>query len=361
MRHLFLTFIAVAAIALAGCRTPGNSVQAAAPLPPTPYARIADSDTNFIQLQLAARKFVPANHRGPAIWLVGAMHLGEPGYYRDLQKFLDAQTVVLYEGINTDTHPRHVPSASDSSPSPPSGERAGVRGRATIGRSATPTQPATNASFSMQSALANALGLVFQLDAIDYDRTNFLNSDLSVTEIQQLMAANAGTAPTRPGQPASGNATFDSLLQVMDGTSFLGSLVKVGIEFIGASPKLQALTKLSLIEAVGELKGDFSTMRGMPPELSQLVRVLIQARNQHVIGDLKTELKSLPRSGSIAIFYGAGHLEDMQQRVTGELHYQPTENVWFTAFSVNFQKANLSPAEVRFTRSLVKSQMEQMQ
>jgi hypothetical protein len=300
------------------------------------------------------------------------MHLGEPEYYRDLQRFLDAQTVVLYEGINTDTHPRHVPGSSQHSavnavpaarPGPTPRPRAPALSPGAGGGEGAGSRPAADASFSMQSALANALGLVFQLDAIDYDRTNFLNSDLSVAEIQQLMAASASAAPSRsgqPGQPARGNATFDALLQVMDGTSFLGSLVKVGIQFIGASPKLQALTKLSLIEAVGELKGDFSTMRGMPPDLSQLVRVLIQARNEHVIGDLKTELSLVPRRGSIAIFYGAGHLEDMEKRVTGELHYVPADDVWFTAFAVDCQKANLSPAEVRFTRSLVKSQMEEL-
>ena len=42
------------------------------------------------------------------------MHVGEPEYYRALQKFLDAQTVVLYEGINTDSHPRHVGDATGS-------------------------------------------------------------------------------------------------------------------------------------------------------------------------------------------------------------------------------------------------------
>ena len=38
----------------------------------------------------------------------------------------------------------------------------------------------TNSDYSMQAELAHSLGLVFQLDAINYDRTNFLNSDLSI-------------------------------------------------------------------------------------------------------------------------------------------------------------------------------------
>src|ERR1039458_6037870 len=68
--------------------------------PPQSYTRIANPDTNTVQLQIALRKFVPAQNAGPAIWLAGVMHVGEPEYYRALQHFLDAQTVVLCEGIN---------------------------------------------------------------------------------------------------------------------------------------------------------------------------------------------------------------------------------------------------------------------
>ena len=42
----------------------------------------------------------------------------------------------------------------------------------------------------MQSTLAHSLGLVFQLDAIDYDRANFLNSDLSIEQIQGIMGGS---------------------------------------------------------------------------------------------------------------------------------------------------------------------------
>ena len=34
-----------------------------------------------------------------AIWLAGASHIGETNYYAALQRHLDAQALVLYEGI----------------------------------------------------------------------------------------------------------------------------------------------------------------------------------------------------------------------------------------------------------------------
>ena len=345
MRKLSLTILL--ALALAGCstQTPHSALrtpQSSSP-PPAPTTRIARPDTNTVQLQIVLRKFLPPHHRGPAIWLAGTMHVGEPQYYREVQKFLDAQTVVLFEGVNADSHPRHV-----SGP-----RRIAVR--------PAPRETGTNAGYSMQSSLAESLGLVFQLDAINYDRPNFLNSDLSVLQIQRLMAGEPKAAPAVPGQPSRSNASFDALLQIMDGSSFLGSLVKMGMQFIGSNPKLQAMTKLTLIEAIGRLQGDFTTLRNMPPDLKQLLQVLIEARNQQVISDLKTELKIIPRSGSIAVFYCTGHMEDMEKRLTSELHYRPADEIWLTSFSVDLKKAGITPGEAEIMRNLVKWEMDQMQ
>ncbi|HEX3798629.1 MAG TPA: hypothetical protein VH413_08005 [Verrucomicrobiae bacterium] len=346
MRKLLL--FVLAALAAGGCATrPVAKPIAAQPLaPPAPYTRVANPDTNTVQLQIALRKFVPAHQRGPAIWLAGTMHVGEPAYYHEVQKFLDKQTVVLYEGVNTGSHKNHVPGAKvdiKTESSPP------------------PEMSSTNAGFSMQSQLARSLGLVFQLDVIDYDRTNFLNSDLSILQIQRLMLDDPTAELAQPGEPTRSNPTFDALLQIMDGSSFLGSMFKMGIQFIGANPKLQALTKLTLIEAVGQLKGDFSSLRGVPPDLKKLLDVLIQARNENVIKDLKTEVKLVPKKGSIAVFYGTGHMDDMEKRLTSELDYRPTDDIWLTAFAVDMRTADVSPGEVQMMRNLVKWQMGEMQ
>ncbi len=341
MRKSAFILLGALLLTLADCQM---LTQAADTPPPQPYTRVANPDTNTVQLQIALRKFVPAKNGGPVIWLAGVMHVGEPEYYHALQNFLDAQTVVLYEGINPGAHPRHVhgsTAVSNDDPIP-----------------ATP-QTGTNADYSMQSALARSLGLVFQLEAIDYERTNFLNSDLSVLQIQRLMAG--GRTPAVPGQKGGTNASFDVLLQIMDGSSFLGSLFKVGMQFIAANPQLQAVAKLTLIEAVGRLKGDLSDVQGLPADWKQLIKVLIEARNQNLIADLNAELKKIPPSGSIAVFYGAGHMDDLEKRVTGDLHYRPADEMWLPAFSVDMRKSGISPAEAQWMRNLIQGQMDQMQ
>jgi hypothetical protein len=324
---------------------------------PAPYTRIARPDTNTVQLQIAVRKLVPTGQRGPVIWLVGTSHVGEPEYYQELQKHLDAQTLVLYEGINAGAHKRRVRKNDVTSTPDAEGEE-----------TQEPTADKNHAGEgpSMQVTLAKSLGLVFQLDAIDYERTNFLNSDLSIQEIQKLMEGEAKNASSpsegtegKAGNPS--NPSFGYLMQIMDESSFLGSIMKLGMQFIGSSPKLQAMAKLTLIEALGQLKGEFSEMRGMPPDLQQLIKVLIEARNQNVVEDLKTEFNAVPRKGSIAVFYGTGHMEDMQKRIVSELKYRPEREIWLTAFSVDLKKAGLSSSEVQMVRNLVKWQMDQMQ
>jgi hypothetical protein len=321
---------------------------------PQPYIRVVHPDTNTLELQIAMRRFVPESGPGPTYWLAGTSHIGESNYYRALQKQLDAQTIVLYEGVNSDAHPRHVlkPGAPPEQSNPSSEVSSG--GDTNAGSE-------TNAGYSMQSALASALGLVFQLDAIDYDRTNFLNSDLSVLQIQRLLLNDPYAQPAAPGEKGRSSPTFDALLQIMDGSSFLGSIAKWGVQMIGSDPQLQATTKFMLIEALGGMKGDFSEMRGLPPDMQNLLKVLIEARNQNVVDDLKIESANVPPTGSIAVFYGTGHMPNLEKRITRQLHYRPDGDVWFTAFSVDLRKTGLSPAEIEWMRNLLKTQLEQLQ
>lgn len=313
---------------------------------PEPYTRIAYPDTNTVQLQIAVRSFVPVHGRGPTIWLTATAHIGDADYYRALQRHLDSRTVVLYEGVNTEAHVRHVPKK---------GER--------LTRPASPPKPPKDAKegFSMQSELAKSLGLEFQLDAINYDRTNFLNSDLSVFQIQKLMLGDSNARPARPGEKGRSDPTLQMLLQVMDGSSLLGALMKGLVHLIGSSPQLQSATKVVLIETLGRLKGDMAEMRGLPPELRHLMKVLIEARNENVITDLKTELELVPRSGSISIFYGSGHMENMERHITGELNYRPHGEVWLPAITVDLQKTGMSQGDLQMIRNLVKWQLEKMQ
>jgi len=164
----------------------------------------------------------------------------------------------------------------------------------------------------------------------------------------------------KPGEKGRSDPTFDMLLQIMDGSTFLGSIVRFGVNWIGSNPQLQAMTKFMLIEALGNLTSELTEVKGLPEDMKKLLKVLIEARNQKVIADLKTELKTVPADGSIAIFYGTGHMGDMEKRVLREFNYKFAAQEWLTAFSVDVRDTGMSAGEIEWTRNLIKSQMEQM-
>jgi hypothetical protein len=281
--------------------------------------RVARPGADTVELQIAARRFNPARGRGPDIWLVGASHIGESNYFATLQKRLDAQPLVLFEGVGARSKKLKFNPEEES---------------------------------SVQHTLATSLGLVFQLSAIDYDRPHFQNSDLSIAQLQALFQSGgtAGSRGTKAGQE------FQELLQIMNGSSFLGALVHFGIKFIGSNPRLQAMTKVVLIELLGQIKGDMAQLKGMPPEIQRLLAVIIQERNKVVVEDVKKELAARPPR-DIAVFYGAGHMADLEKRLRTELGYVPRRTVWFIAISVNTRQAGLSETELDGMRKLIEWQL----
>src|SRR5262245_51534059 len=175
-------------IATAGCKTSpaaGEGLAERVPQtgdatnPPQPYLRIARPDTNRLELQVAVRQFVPRDRSQPVVWLTGVSHIGDSNYYARVQRHLNSQDLVLYEGVT---------------------DRATRAQRAKKTRGDRPSEEGTDGEeSSLQGNMAAALGLVFQLESIDYDRPNFRNSDLTIEELQQLIARETAThkAPSK--------------------------------------------------------------------------------------------------------------------------------------------------------------------
>jgi hypothetical protein len=320
-----------------------------------PYMRVTNGTTGAVELQVAVRKLVPTNGVGPVIWLTGASHIGETNYYALLQKHLDAQALVLFEGIHAGrkgdaTNQATLPKPTTSSPPAPKKEPAAA------------PEPAAKAGerTSLQKDLAESLGLVFQLEAINYARANFRNSDLSVQELRELM--DKDDEPPAPDSPKEKrkNEGFETLLKAMEGNSLFGTLLKAGFKLIGGNPKLQAMTKLALIEALGGIRGDLSRMKSLPEDMQRLMEVLIQTRNNAVLKDLRAELKRSVPPQSISVFYGAGHMDDLERRVRREFGYRAESDLWLPAFTVDYVKAGLSVIEATLLRTMEQRQMQEL-
>lgn len=314
--------------------------------------RVADQSNGVVELQIALRKFAPTGRKGPAVWLAAVSHLGDTNYYRLLQQHLDAHTLVLYEGV------REGPNEE------------AFRRPAREGARATPPPAANSEPPSLQASVAASLGLAFQLEQIDYNRPHFQNSDLSVQELRALFetpdtndpsSTPDASASAPDDSSAGGEQAFEGLMQMMDGSSLAGALMQFAVNLLGSSPKLKALTKLAIAELFGAIKGDIARMQGLPPDMQELIRVLIHKRNEHVIGDLRTALRQLNRRDSVSVFYGAGHMHDLEDQLRRELRYVPVLDEWLPAIHVDLQAASVSSSEIGFIRSIVSWQMGQLQ
>ncbi len=308
-----------------------------------PFMRVTNGLTGAVELQVAARKLVPTNGSGPVIWLTGASHIGETNYYQQLQQHLDAQKLVLFEGIHAGRKSSPATNAAPAESKPPAAQAAAQPGERT----------------SLQADLAKSLGLVFQLQAVDYTRAHFRNSDLSVQQLRELMDKDEEPATPESPKEKRKNEALEGLLKAMEGNSFLGTLLKAGFKLVGDNPKLQAMAKLALIEALGNIRGDLSRMRSLPEDMQRLLEVLIQSRNDEVLKDLRNELKCPEPAASISIFYGAGHMEDLERRIRREFGYRADSDLWLPAFTVDYAKAGLNIIEATLLRSMVQKQMQE--
>lgn len=317
MRNLALGTL-VAGMLLLGCAH--RQHLAAAPSPEVkPYVRVRTANnSNVLELQIALRQFKPATN-GPAIWLSAVSHLGEKSYYEGLQEHLARRTLVLFEGIQ--------------------------------GGAGKVAQEKSDLS-GLQAELARSLGLVFQMDAIDYQRENFRNSDLSVPEIRELLASRAAN-----GTRSEAGGDFDLLMQLMRGESDLSGPITYVLKLVGGHEGLQGLGRLALLELLGAIGGDPGKISAMPESMKQLEEVLLEGRNQAVLRDLVATLPRLETDQSVSMFYGAAHMADLERRLRDHLGYQPSREVWLTAFSVDIQRSGITNSQREFIREFVRAQL----
>jgi hypothetical protein len=296
-------------------------------------------------LQTLSQQYVPANGVGPIIWLIGVAHLGTKEYYGDLQKRLDSQTSVLFEGVGGDELTKGAKLDTDS---------------------------------GLQSQLARALGLVFQLDAIDYQRPNFHNSDLTPDRLNQAIARRAvpkpgekGATLPEPADPAPtstqreagttpkvDNQTYKMLMDALHGEGEMAETMGNMTALIGSTPEMRETTKLMLLEALGQAGELLDLAKSMSPELKDLFEVLITERNAEVLTQLESQVQKLGAAQSVAVFYGAAHMDELAKRLTENLNYKPATQLWDTAFTANGAKSFMQPAQIKMIMQMMRTQMQ---
>lgn len=295
-----------------------------------PYVRLKRMESNRTALQVAAREFIAPAPLSTRIILIGVIHIGTPEYFKELQALLDAQQVVLFEGI-------------------------GARDKSDL------QLPEDDGS--LQILLAQAADLVFQLQAIDYNRDHFHNSDLTVSELFALLDLEEDNPQNSVDEGVLSTADeaqveFQQLLGILDGSHWVGRVLGVGARWIRQNPRMQTATRLLLVELMGRLEGQIPDSPVLPDGIREVMRVLIQERNRKVHEDTLAWLGKESAPESLAIFYGAGHMPDLERLLRNSPGVRAGRTQWFTAFDVDPDAAGLSASQQALIRGLVDRQVQ---
>lgn len=436
--------LAFAGLAAGWMTTPVARAEPPAPAASTPvkpesadYMRVRESDDGAtVELQIAAKTLVPSDPKLPKIRLVGVAHIGDKSYYAALQEYLDAQDLVLYEGVKppgsdagsakADGKPaeltddqrvektkrrlrllavlaeryrrdhKDIPESIDAMiqglggpakkmakavvndgwdrpftyvPAPAQEPVDGKTPRrsfdfVSLGAdgAAGGEGAAADLKFSMQDPLtkdektggggmqenlAHSLGLEFQLLAIDYDRAHWRNSDMSFDQVQRDLAEL--------------HASGDMLFKMLDGSSISAKFVNIILSIIRASPAMAANAKVMLVETMAN--ADALMDRGGAAggeQMGALMKVIVEHRNDAVIADLKSALaeKTEKPRESIALFYGAGHLPDMRQKIEAMGYtLDESQDKWFNAIRVSAAESGIPPQQIKMMRDMIRRSM----
>lgn len=256
------------------------------------YVRISEDDRGRpAAMQTAIVRFRGKKgkpYEGQIVDLVGVVHIGQEEYYRDLDQRLSKYDKVLYELVAPD----------------------GTRIRP------EDLEKRRSLLASMQTGMKDMLNLEYQLEKIDYMAENFRHADMSPDEFTQDMERRG-----------------DSMLKMMARMmgAGLASSAKTGgdagLIFAMFSPNRSKLMKQTMARQLIDIE---AVTAGMDDENGE--NTLIKGRNAKAFDVLKDELAK--GSKKIAVFYGAGHLPDMADRLANEFGMKARKTTWLDAWDL---------------------------
>lgn len=227
--------------------------------------------------------------------LVSAVHLGGRDYYQTLGRLFADYDAVLYELV-----------------APPDA------------RVPRPGRKPAGAIGSAQQGLTRLLGLEFQLESIDYTAANFVHADLSPREFDAAMK--------KRGESWWGMFTKlmrESMARAERGEAGPATEMSMGEMFglfFGSGPARQVKLRRLMAEQFTDMDVLTATFGGEEGS------TLITDRNAAALDVLRRQIAKGSRK--IAIFYGAAHMDDFDQRLREDFSLQPGETVWLEAWDL---------------------------
>ncbi|MBB75894.1 MAG: hypothetical protein CMJ75_15410 [Planctomycetaceae bacterium] len=259
-----------------------------------------DKEKKLVALETAVVRYVPKTptDTGLTVDLIGAIHVADKSYYAQLNKMFSRYDAVLYELV--------APSGTRI----PKGTKVKAR----------------NAISGLQLTMKRMLELEFQLEQVDYSPKNFVHADFSPLEFSQSMKDR--------GESFS-QMLFRMLGQSLATQSKTNNDANAALLFAFFSQDRALKLKQVLAQQFEDLDGQLSVLGG--PQGS----TIITERNKRALAVLKKEIKDGKKK--LAVFYGAGHLADMERRLIEDFTMKRKQESWVSAWS-------LKPLSRRHTR-----------
>lgn len=271
---------------------------AAAPEKPalgTDWVRIENDEAGKPRaMQTAIVRYTGKNaaQRPVFVDLVGAVHVGDASYYDTLNQRFTQYDALLYELV--------APPGTVVRP----GDRAADRGPLGM----------------LQGGMKTMLELEHQLEKVDYTKANFVHADMSPQEFFNTMEKRDEGVLDMFFRMIGQSAAFQSKASAKGTLSEFDLLAALFAEDRARQLKLVMGAQMAEMEAM--LSG-FGGEQGS---------TIITERNKTALGVLKQQLAAGKQK--LGIFYGAGHLEDMHERLINEFGLTPTQIEWVDAWDL---------------------------
>ncbi len=259
-----------------------------------------DEDERAARLQTAVTRY---EKDGSSVELVGAIHIADKAYYERLNERFKNYDALLFEMVGGESLGRangNPPKAGDGQePDQPDAAKPAAK---------KPGQSVLHQVYRMTAAV---LGLVGQMEHIDYKQPNFVHADLTQHEFERLQAERGesllGFAMKQ------GAAGQEEGARQPDPTKLLDAMLK------GKSN----LVKLELVHTLGGADDQLAAMTGES--------VILTDRNARCMEVLERELG---RGGkNLGVFYGAAHFQDLAKRLE-EMGFKRVKQEWLTAWDI---------------------------
>ena len=170
---------------------------------------------------------------------------------------------------------------------------------------------------AMQLGMKDLLKLEFQLDQVDYTRKNLIHADLSPEQFVKSM---------RDRQEGFGDIFTRLLAYALAKQAQGGDGGEMQLLMAMFDKNRSLALKRAMADQFQEVEGMMAVLEG--PKGS----TLIGERNKRALEVLKTQIATGKKK--IAIFYGGGHMADMEKRLHADFSLKPNRTQWLQAWDM---------------------------